>query len=466
MIKNKKTQLIATTVMLALLIFSGCERDITGLPLAPYPDDPDVFIDAFGPGINYQAFENSYYEAIAIDHDVVYEGISSMSFEVPAENDPRGWFAGGALVNPIGRDLSEYDALTFWVKASMPADLGTVGFGNDNTGNSRYTVEMSNIRINTIWKKIIIPIPLASKLTREGGMFHISAGHSDGDGFMIWLDDIKFEHLGTIAQPRANIPTRTITAEVGDSLTSFSGASVIMNVAGEDVSVSMSSNYLTFESSNDTVVAVDSLGIIRLLGAGTATLSAKLGAVDATGTITIISTPPPPEPETPAPTPTDAENDVISLFSDEYSTDIPIDTWSAEWDVADVEDYIIGSDTLKKYFNLVYGGILFETNTVDASEMTHIHLDVWTPNTLSFSTLFKIKLVDFGANGVYDGGDDSEHELTFSSFTNPALVSQGWISFDIPLSNFTGLGGTSHLAQLVISGGLDIVYVDNIYFHK
>lgn len=466
MIKKNTTILIISFIMLTLLLFSGCERDLTGLELAPYPDDPEVFIDGFGPGINYQAFANSYYEAIAIDHDVVYEGTSSMSFEVPAQDDPRGWFAGGALVNPIGRDLSEYDALTFWVKASMPADLGTVGFGNDNTGNSKYTVEMSNIRINTIWKQVIIPIPLASKLTKEGGMFHVAAAHADGDGYMIWFDDIQFERLGTIAQPRASIPSRTVTGEVGDSLTSFSGASVIMNVAGEDVTVSMTSNYLTFESSNDTIVSVDSLGVIRLIAAGTATLSAKLGETDASGTITIVSTPPPPEPETSAPSPTYAEEDVISLFSDEYSTDINVDTWSADWDVADVEDFTIGSDTLKKYFNLVYAGINFETTTVDASEMTHVHLDIWTPNTLSYSSLFKIKLVDFGANGVYGDGDDSEHELTYSSFTTPALASQSWISFDIPLSSFTNLTGKSNIAQLVISGGLDIVYIDNFYFHK
>jgi len=450
-----------------ILVFalSGCTRDLTGLMPAPFPSEPEVFLDAFGPGINYQAFANSYYEAIAIDHDVVYEGESSMSFEVPAQDDPRGWFAGGALVNPIGRDLSEYDALTFWVKASMPADLGTVGFGNDNTGNSKYTVEISNIRINTLWKKIIIPIPLASKLTKEGGMFHMAAAHADGDGYKIWFDDIQFEHLGTIAQPRASIPSRTITGEIGDSLTSFSGSSVTMNVAGEDVTVSMKSNYLTFESSNDTIVSVDEEGIVRLIGAGTASLSAKLGTVDASGTITIISSPPPPKPTVSAPTPTQDAVDVVSIFSDVY-TNVSVDSWSADWDAANLADFMIGSDNLKKYYNLQYAGIEFTTTPVDASAMTHFHLDMWTPSSISYNSLFKLKLIDFGADGAYGGGDDSEHELTFGYATTPAIVSEAWVSFDIPLTSFTNLTGTGNVAQLIISGSPNIVYVDNIYFHK
>ncbi len=74
--------------------------------------------------------------------------------------------------------------------------------------------------------------------------------------------------------------------------------------------------------------------------------------------------------------------------------------------------------------------------------------------------------MDFGANGVWSGGDDVEHELTFDASTTPALVSETWIGFDIPLANFTGLTTTGHLAQLIISGDPNTVFVDNIYFHN
>ena len=44
---------------------------------------------------------------------------------------------------------------------------------------------------------------------------------------------------------------------------------------------------------------------------------------------------------------------------------------------------------------------------------------------------FKILLIDFGRDGNFEGGDDSSHEL---SFTSPTLETDNWISLDIPLS--------------------------------
>ena len=45
--------------------------------------------------------------------------------------------------------------------------------------------------------------------------------------------------------------------------------------------------------------------------------------------------------------------------------------------------------------------------------MTHFHMDVWTPDVTDGSSAYYIKLIDFGADGVYGGGDDVEHELVF-----------------------------------------------------
>ena len=43
--------------------------------------------------------------------------------------------------------------------------------------------------------------------------------------------------------------------------------------------------------------------------------------------------------------------------------------------------------------------------------MEHFNLDVWTPD----ATTFRVKLVDFGADAAFGGGDDTEHELAFES---------------------------------------------------
>lgn len=168
-------------------------------------------------------------------------------------------------------------------------------------------------------------------------------------------------------------------------------------------------------------------------------------------------------PETPAPTPTYSAANVISLFSNAY-TNVTVDTWSAPWDMADVSDIQINGNDTKLYTNLVYAGIEFTSQPINATNMTHFRMDIWTPDATALPAVFKIKLVDFGANGIWGGGDDVEHELTFDASTTPALVSDSWITFDIPLADFTGLTTLGHLAQLIISGTPNTVYVDNVLF--
>jgi hypothetical protein len=172
---------------------------------------------------------------------------------------------------------------------------------------------------------------------------------------------------------------------------------------------------------------------------------------------------PPAVPEVAAPTPTINGDNVISLFSNAY-TNVPVDTWSAGWDQADVADVQIAGNDTKLYTNLNYAGIEFTSNTIDASGMTHFNMDIWTPDPSVTPAFFNIKLVDFGANGVWGGGDDVEHELTFNASSSPALESNTWVSMNIPLSAFTNLVTKSHLAQLIISGSLNTVYVDNVFF--
>lgn len=163
----------------------------------------------------------------------------------------------------------------------------------------------------------------------------------------------------------------------------------------------------------------------------------------------------PATPTTAAPTPTQNVADVISLFSNAY-TNTPVDTWSAPWDNADVADVQVAGNDNKLYTNLVFAGIEFTSNTINATDMDFLHVDIWTPN----ATNFNIKLVDFGANNAYAGGDDTESELSFT----PAQGS--WVSYDINLDNFTGLASRSHLAQILFISSTSTVYVDNLYFYK
>ncbi|MGO4905261.1 hypothetical protein [Flavobacterium sp. W20_MBD1_R3] len=160
-----------------------------------------------------------------------------------------------------------------------------------------------------------------------------------------------------------------------------------------------------------------------------------------------------------APVPTIPAANVISMFSDSY-TNVAVDTWRTSWSQANLEDIDISGNKTKKYSALNFVGIEATSSPINASAMTFFHIDIWSSDL----TEFKVKLVDFGANGAFGGGDDKEHEITIS---NPEK--EKWVSLDIPLSNFTGLTTRSHIAQLILVGapsGSTTVYVDNVFFYN
>ena len=422
---------------------------------APYPAEPEVFYDAFGPSVQFSAFGGSKVDALDIEYEEVYRGTAALKFTIPAPSDPWGSYAGGVFYAEVPRDLTGFDALTFWARASTAATLNTVGIGNDNTGNSLYPATMEGLPLSTRWTKYAVPIPLPSKLSRETGLFLLAEGSEYDVGYTIYFDDVQFERLGTIINPRPAIATQTVFGEVGGTL-GVGGTQVTFDVDGKDQTVFASPNYFTFTSSDPAVASVSPTGEISLVGTGTATITAALGSTQASGAVTVTVTEPPREPP---PTPALPAEDVISLFSDAYD-DAHVDTWSAEWDQADVEDVAIVGNAAKKYTNLNYAGIEFTSQPVDASRMTNMHVDLWTNDP----SAFRIKLVDFGGNGVFGGGDDTEHEITLNESSMPPIEAGAWNVLDIPLSDFAGLANKGHLAQLIISGASPTVYLDNIYF--
>ncbi len=448
-----------------LVIAFGCERDLNDLKPVTYPTNPEVFIDDFSAGLNYAAFGGSDPKAFSVDKEVTYNNsIQSMRFEVPDLNDPRGAYAGGVFYLETGRDLSGYDALTFWVKASQAATIDIVGFGND-LGESRYQASVSNLLVNTNWKKFIIPIPDPSKLKMERGMFFYSEGPENERGYTFWIDEVKFEKLGTIAHPQHAILNGEDLVE-----SSFAGVSKaidglisIYNLPdGTNRAVNVTPAYFKFKSSDESVATVDDFGKVMIIGSDTAVITATMGGIAADGSLTIQSM----GAYLNAPVPTHDPANVISLFSDAY-TNVPVDYYNGYWQPWQTTlsaDFEVNGDHVLNYTNFNFVGIQFSSPTINATQMTHLRVDMYIPNPINAGTVFKIQLVDFGANGAPGGGDDTSFTLTFNS---AALISQDWKSFDIPLSSFTGLSSRAHLGQIIFEGtNLPNFYADNIYFRK
>ena len=462
--KKKYICSFACLLSACIALFISCKRELDELEPATYPTTPDVFIDAFSPGLNYAAFGGSDVRAFDVDTDVKYKGTASMRIAVPDFGDPAGAYAGGVYFTNTGRDLSGYNALTFWAKASKSATIDLIGFGND-LGENKYQAAIAGLEVNTNWKKYYIPIPDASKLTAERGMLFYSEGPEDGKGYTFWIDEVRFENLGTIAHARAGIMDGedvTVEAETGNTYNVVGFASFNLP-DGVDQRVEAAPAYFDFTTSDAAVASVSTSGLVKVMDAGTTVINASLGGVPAQGSLTIVSTGDPVLPQTAAPVPTVPAQDVISVFSNVYNN-VPVDFFNGYWQFSTAQtfDVQIDGDDVKRYTQLNFVGIQFTAPVIDATAMTDFHIDIWTPDPVSPSTQFKVLLVDIGADGSFGGNDDSSHEITIGG---SMLATETWISLDIPFSDFPGLTSRTPLAQIVLSGDLPNLFVDNIYFY-
>ncbi len=149
-------------------------------------------------------------------------------------------------------------------------------------------------------------------------------------------------------------------------------------------------------------------------------------------------------PTTAAPSPTLPESDVISIFSDEYTSVSGID-YNPDWGQATVvtEESIEGNNTLK-YENLNYQGTQFDA--IDVSGMTMLHIDYWTADSTGFNAF----LISPGP---------AETPYAESSPTTGQ-----WVSLDIPLSTFSSVVDLMDVFQMKFDGN-GTIYLDNIYFY-
>ena len=449
---------------ISLLLALGCQRDLNDLEPATYSKNPDVFLDTFSAGLNYAAFGGSDVKAFDVDTQVKYSGTTSMKIAVPDYGSPEGAYAGGTFFTSVGRDLSDYNALTFWVKATQSANIDVLGFGND-LGENKYQVSLSGVAVNTNWKKVIIPIPDAAKLKMERGMFFYSEGPENNKGYTFWIDEVKFEKIGTISYQSATVlngENKTVTSFVGvknilDGLTAqFSMPN------GTTQAVNLTPYYFNFASSNPSVATVDGVGNVNTIAAGSSTITASLGNNVAKGSLIINSS----GAYTHAPTPTQDASKVISLFSDKYSN-VPVDYYNGYWAPYQTtlsSDFEVEGDHVLNYTNFNFVGIQMSSPPVNATSMSHLHLDIYLPNAMPAGANFKIQVLDFGANGIYGGNDDKTGETTI---TAPTLQGQKWVSLNIPLTAFAGLTTKAHIGQVIFVGtNISGFYADNIYFYN
>jgi hypothetical protein len=474
--KNIKIDYLKKSVLLVLISFVtiSCTRDLAdNATLSTNSKTAEIFTDTpIGMGTNfyfpYGGDANnpvgSKFTAWTVDQTESYKGTASMRFDVPNATDPQGNYAGGIFkIDGAGRDLSGYDALTFWAKASQGVVIGEIGFGEDFYPN-KYITTMTNVSLGTNWAKYIIPIPNASKLVNEKGMLRYAAGTqgTNGLGYVFWIDELKFEKLGTmkLLQPSIfngnNVTAPTIIGAeipITDIKVSYNMAS------GANQSVSVSQGYFDFTTSVKDVVKVNDLGILTVTNAGTCLIKASLAGVEALGSKTINSIGSLPN----APIPSQLQSNVKSIFSDSYTLETS-SNFKPGFGGSTTQTQLITKDenSVYLYSNNNYSGIMFK-NIVNASTLSFMHVDVFA---LQSGIQVQFQIRDVGTNGVINTNiTNGQPELDDKDlrFTTPNLTVNGWNSFNIPL-NGNIANQKNNLKAIILAGGTNFI-LDNIYFY-
>lgn len=458
----------AIVFMVLVFVSASCERDLSDeAVLATFGKDGEIFTDSpIGLGTNfYFPFSGSKATAWTVDDDEGYESRSSMRFDVPNANDPEGNFAGAIFrIDGAGRNLSEFDALTFWAKASQGVTIGEIGFGQDFLEN-KFQVTRTNITLSTTWTKYIIPIPDPSKLTEERGMLWYSAGSQDTGGFAytFWLDEVKFEKLGTIAQSRPAILNGEDIEQRAflDIPIQLTGLTQTFSTPSGDVTVLTTPSYFSFESSDNSVATVNEAGVVSVLDIGNATISATIANVEASGSLMLDVT----GAFDFAPTPPSRESgDVISVFSNAYNN-VPVDYYNGffapfQTTQGGAPPLDVNGDDIINYTDLNFVGIgtFVDAPSIDASNMTHLHIDIKVNEAIDPSDYINIQLLNSVGNNEISGT---------VGFPAATFTQDQWVGLDIPLADF-GLADRSQIGLLFFISDVTIsdIFVDNIYYYK
>ncbi len=457
---------ISLLLVSILMITVSCERDLSeDVEFATFDKSGEIFTDSpIGLGSDfYFPFLGSKPTAWSVDENEGYESSASMRFDVPNANDPEGNYAGAIFrVDGAGRNLTEFDALTFWAKALQGVTIGEFGFGQDFLEN-KYQVNVSNVSLSTNWVKYVIPIPDASKLIEERGMFWYSAGTQEtgGFGYTFWIDELQFEKLGTNGQPRPKIyggeDVETETFVETDGIVQL--PTVTFNLgSGQSVTLNAAHSYFDWTSSDPSIVTIDETGYTEALDTGEAVITASSAGVQAEGSLTVNVL----GEFNFAPTPTRDSNNVISLFSDVYD-DVPVDFFNGYWEpyqTTESDDFEINGDHILNYTNFNFVGTQFQNPTVDATEKSNLHLNMFIPGDIPANLDFLISIVNFG------NADGTEDDRQQAFFNTSDFVANTWSTLEIPLE----LADRSKIGLIIyenVNGSsLANFYLDNIYFYS
>lgn len=409
--KNICLNLKSLWMIAVMAVIISCERNEDNLQIAEFPAIGEVFIDEFSATLDWGPFLGSKQTALEVVDGEGLDESAVLRFEVPDPEDLEGSFLGGVL-HTSPRNLTDFTALTFWARSSVAGSINEIGFGLDDSGADTYRVTVNGLTVTPVWRKYVIPIPNASLLTEEEGMFWIAEGAEASGAYLIWIDDLQFENFETITPTDVSALVGQITYDINGNAFTLSAASAYFNP--------------------DDYVFADT-------------------------------------PDKPA-------DKVVSIFSDAYEDQAGFNPAAFNNGEISVNEITVGAESVVSYSNNLFVGVGWDTplDLSENADRKFLHVDVYVTQPIGEGENLGVEIIDYGPDGVdtgLSGGDDTAGGTTLAGTT---LQEGAWVGIDLPISGFsspTGGGGAgnpnlANVARIAFIGaaGIQNIVVDNIYF--
>jgi hypothetical protein len=375
-----------------------------------------------------------------------------------------------------------WEAMSFDFTGDMPANQTVIAFFNDLTqqgdGSADWTIYIDNLAQTTggtAGPTIALPVDFEEAADAydvtgfDGGVATVEAG-PDGANSLKYVKGagqnwagVKITLDTAVDGADGQIITANVHSTVARDITlKFDAANKERKVShGGTGWEAMSFDFTGDMPANQTVIAF--FNDLTQQGDGSADWTIYIDNLAQTGDgVTAPAGP------TDAPTTPPARNswDVISVYGEAYGTAIGLD--NTNWDKATFADETIAGNVVLKA-ELADGDYIGADlgSKIDASEMTHFHIDYWIAGDLLTGQTMNTKWSN------HAGGNNQTS--SFQDY-NAGPEAGTWKSRDIDIEALTGDGNgdfsRAELAQLIVtlsaaSGTYpSVIYIDNVYFYR
>ncbi|MFK7748546.1 MAG: T9SS type A sorting domain-containing protein [Kordia sp.] len=354
-------------------------------------------------------------------------------------------YQGNQYGTPQNISAMEFLHVDIWIDGTFNPNVFVISSGTE------IAHPITNTGAGT-WISVDIPVVGITGDLSNAIQFKFDGGNGSTDG--IYVDNLYFWKNPTAAGSDATLSDLQVD---GSTIAGFGPGTT-------DYTVELAPGttvvpQITSATTTDAGAMANITQAPAVPGDGTVVVTSQNGMVMETYTVSFITA----GPTSAAPTPPGrAPQNVISLFSNAYTNET-IETWNASFDDSTSEDVVAFGDDVKKITFTNFIGVEFTNNRIDASLMTHFHMDFWTDNPDLVGKVFNSKFSQWGGGA----SEVSAMELNINGGTSPALATGTWVSIDVEIdTNFSNNLTRDDLAQFLITSNLGVVYVDNIYFHN